>query len=85
MALNPTAFAAALKMHRDRLGLTQAEAATMLGVSPRVVWKWEHADGDCLAVTMEGVLARLKFAKAKTPPTPKHSRSDAHGNVTKKT
>lgn len=85
MALDQTSFAAALKMHRDRLGLTQAEAATLLGVSPRVVWKWEHADGDCLAVTMEGVLARLKFAKAKTPPTPKHSRSDAGGNSTKKT
>lgn len=74
MALDRTSFAAALKMHRDRLDLTQAEAARILDVSPRVLWKWENEAGDTLAVTMEGVLDRLKFAKAKTPPAPTRPR-----------
>lgn len=64
--LYPESFAAALKMHRDRLGLTQAEAATLLGVSKRVVENWERQEGGTpLAVTMEGVIARLKFARKK--------------------
>lgn len=59
-------FAAAVKMHRNRLGLTQAEAATLLGVSKRVVENWERQEGGTpLEVTVEGVLARLKFAKVK--------------------
>lgn len=65
MALDRQAFAAAIKMHRDRLGLTQAEAAGLCEVSPRVWWKWEKAGGDTLPVTQEGVLARLKHAKKK--------------------
>jgi transcriptional regulator with XRE-family HTH domain len=59
--LDRESFAAALKMHQDRLGLTQAEAAGLLGVSPRVLWQWREAKGNPLAVTMEGALARLKF------------------------
>lgn len=31
-----------------------------------VWWKWEHAEGDTLPVTQEGVLARL--SKEPTPP-----------------
>jgi len=69
MSLDRLSFAAALKMHRTRLGLTQAEAANILDVSPRALWKWENNAGDTLAVTMEGVIDRLKIAKAKTPPT----------------
>ena len=66
MALDPTSFAAALKMHRDRPSLTQAEAATLLAVSKRVVENWERQEGGTpLEVTVEGVLARLKFAKVK--------------------
>jgi len=67
-------FGAALKMHRDRLGLTQAEVATLLDVSARIVWQWEQAIGNPLPVTMEGVIARLKLAKAKTPPAPTRPR-----------
>lgn len=63
--LDREGFALAIKLHRDRLGITQAEAATLLDVSPRVLWKWENQGGDTLAVTMEGVIARLKFAKVK--------------------
>lgn len=57
-------FAEQIKSEIDRLGLTQAEAATLLEVSPRAVWKWLHGDAP-LAVTAEGVIARLKRAKAK--------------------
>jgi DNA-binding XRE family transcriptional regulator len=65
MGLDRVTFAVALKIHRDRLGLTQAEAATLLEVSPRVYWQWEKGMSNALVVTMEGVLARLKAAKKK--------------------
>jgi DNA-binding XRE family transcriptional regulator len=39
--LDRETFGAALQMHRTRLGLTQAEAAGLLEVSPRVYWQWE--------------------------------------------
>ena len=45
---------------RDRLGLTQAEAATLCHVSPRAWWTWENSQGLPLVPTQEGVLARLK-------------------------
>lgn len=57
-------FADQLKSEIARLGLTQAEAAAMLDVSPRAVWKWLHGDAPELAVTREGIIARLKRAKA---------------------
>lgn len=66
MALDRATFAAALQMHRDRLSLTQAEAAALCEVSPRAWWKWENAKGDTLPVTQEGVIARLKFARKKS-------------------
>jgi len=57
-------FPEQLKAECDRIGLTQAEVATLLEVSPRAVWKWLHGD-EPLAVTAEGVIARLKKIKAK--------------------
>lgn len=57
-------FAESLKAQRERLRLTQAEAATLLDVSPRAIWQWEQGQKP-LAVTAEGVIARLKRAKAK--------------------
>ncbi len=57
-------FANELKSELARLSLTQAEAAAELDVSPRAVWKWLHGS-EPLAVTAEGVLARLKKLKAK--------------------
>jgi len=61
-------FAADIKRERDRLGLTQAEAAKLCGVSPRIWWKWETNDlGRMLKVTQEGVIARLKLAYPKDP------------------
>jgi transcriptional regulator with XRE-family HTH domain len=58
-------FAQELKAECARLGSTQAEAATVLEVSPRAVWKWLHGDEPELAVTREGILARLKREKVK--------------------
>lgn len=66
MALDRESFALALELHRDRLGLTQAEAAALLDVSPRVYWKWEKSKGDTLAITQEGALARLKASRKKS-------------------
>jgi transcriptional regulator with XRE-family HTH domain len=59
-------FAEQLKQEQDRLGMTQAEIAALLEVSPRAVWKWLHGDEPELAVTREGVIARLKRAKKRT-------------------
>ena len=56
-------FATALKIHRDRLGLTQAEAASLLEVPARTYWEWEHAKTEPVIVAQEGALRRLKFAK----------------------
>jgi transcriptional regulator with XRE-family HTH domain len=58
-------FTEQLKSEIARLGLTQAEAAAILDVSPRAIWKWLHGDSP-LAVTQEGVLARLKDSKPST-------------------
>lgn len=52
-------FALALLMHRERLRITQAQAAMICGVSPRIWSKWENG-GSTLAVTQEGAIARLE-------------------------
>jgi transcriptional regulator with XRE-family HTH domain len=57
-------FSEELKSELERLGLTQAEAAAELNVSPRAIWKWLHGS-EPLAVTAEGVLLRLKKLKPK--------------------
>jgi transcriptional regulator with XRE-family HTH domain len=57
-------FAEQLKSECERLGITQAEAAVLLDVSPRAIWQWLHGK-EPLAVTAEGVIARLKKSKAK--------------------
>lgn len=51
-----------IKAARLRLGLTQAEAAAVCGVSPRAYWQWE-AGKSALEVTLEGALARLRTTK----------------------
>lgn len=60
-------FAEQLQKHRQRLQLTQSEAAALLDVSRRTYEYWE-IDRVPLAVTQEGVLARLKAAKPKGQP-----------------
>jgi predicted transcriptional regulator len=56
-------FATQFQAEIDRLELTQAQAASILEVSPRAVWKWLHGH-EPLALTAEGVLARLKSRKS---------------------
>lgn len=58
-------FADTIKSERARLGLTQAQAATLLDVPARTLWEWEHGKTTPLPVAQEGVMARLKKAKAK--------------------
>lgn len=55
-----------LKAARLRLGLTQAEAASVCGVSARAYWQWE-AGKSTLDVTLEGALERLRSAKNRPP------------------
>ena len=54
-----------LRSQRKRLGLTQSEAAQLLEVSKSAYEKWETGVIDPLAVTKEGVLARLHKAKSR--------------------
>lgn len=56
-------FAADLKAERQRLNLTQAQTADLLEVKKTTVEKWEYGTNIPLAVTAEGVLARLRKAK----------------------
>ena len=56
-------FAQKLKNHRNRLGLTQVEAAALLEVSKRTYEYWEKGRVP-LKVTQEGVLARLTSLKS---------------------
>ena len=56
-------FAEKLKAERERLGITQAQAASLLSVSKSVLAKWEIADRTPLPITQEGALARLRTTK----------------------
>lgn len=57
-------FAAQLIDHRKRLGLTQAGAASLLGVGLSTYRAWETGDPNRtpLDVTREGVIARFREA-----------------------
>ena len=57
-----------LKAHRERLGLTQAELAAFLDVSPRAIWQWEKGTLPHV-LTQEGALARLSKAKRRSQGT----------------
>ena len=61
-------FPEQLKAHRERLGLTQAELAAFLDVSPRAVWQWEKGTLPHV-LTQEGALARLSKAKRRSQGT----------------
>jgi transcriptional regulator with XRE-family HTH domain len=56
-------FAIAIKQERERLGITQAQAASLLGVSKSVIEKWEADTRTPLEITQEGVLERLRKNK----------------------
>jgi transcriptional regulator with XRE-family HTH domain len=55
-------FSAQLKSERKRLGLTQLQAAEMLGVSQSVLEKWERVVITPKPITQEGAIARLEAA-----------------------
>ena len=58
-------FSEQLKAHRQRLGLTQSEAAELLEVSASWVDKAEREQREPLKITQEGAIARLSKAKAR--------------------
>lgn len=64
-------FAEQLKNQRQRLGLTQSEAAELLEVSASWVDKAEREIRTPIKITQEGALSRLTNAKAR----PKERRS----------
>ena len=71
-------FPEQLKAQRGRLGLTQAELASFLGVSPRAVWQWEQGTLPHV-LTQEGALARLSKSKRRTHGTTDSSSETAEG------
>ena len=56
-------FADQLKQERERLGITQAQAAALLDVSKSILAKWEIVDRTPLTITQEGALRRLRAMK----------------------
>tara|TARA_R110000782_G_scaffold270328_1_gene370369 strand:+ start:1955 stop:2131 length:177 start_codon:yes stop_codon:yes gene_type:complete len=52
-------FSTILTKHKNRLSLSQAELADILGVSPRKVWSWLNEPTE-IGITEEGALARLE-------------------------
>jgi transcriptional regulator with XRE-family HTH domain len=70
------AFPEQLKTQRERLGLTQAELASFLDVSPRAVWQWEKGALPHV-LTQEGAITRLTKAKRRTQGT--NSRGERPG------
>jgi len=56
-------FASKLRMHRERLGLTQAEAALVVDMSTEWVSKCERGVNVPPAISQEGALERLRSAK----------------------
>jgi transcriptional regulator with XRE-family HTH domain len=72
-----------IKSARLRLGLTQAEAAAVCGVSARAYWQWE-AGKSTLDVTLEGALERLRSAKKRTPRKGQNVEDTREANQTPK-
>ncbi len=60
-------FPEQLKAQRERLGLTQAELASFLDVSPRAVWQWEKGKVPHI-LTQEGAINRLSKLKPNRKP-----------------
>lgn len=57
--LDDMEFCDAILEERQRLNMTQVQAAAFLEVSPRTYWLWESG-GNVLPVTQDGALARLR-------------------------
>lgn len=63
-------FADQLKKERERLGITQAQAASLLGVPDRTYWEWEAGKTEPYAITQEGALQRLRTTKPRRSQRP---------------
>ena len=57
-------FADQLKQERERLGITQAQAASLIEVPARTYWEWEAEKTTPYAITQEGALERLRITIA---------------------
>lgn len=77
-------FPEQLKSERERLGLTQAELAAFLDVSPRAIWQWEKGILPHV-LTQEGALARLAKAKTRRKGTNAIAQRPADNNEPKNT
>jgi DNA-binding transcriptional regulator YiaG len=60
-------FAHQIKQSRERLGLTQAQAASLLDISKSTLEKWEAGVKTPKPLTQEGALSRMGKHKAKKP------------------
>lgn len=58
-------FANQIRDERERLGITQAQAAALLSIAKRTYCDWEYGITTPPEVAQEGALARLQ--KIKTP------------------
>lgn len=58
-------FTAIIKQERERLGITQAQASSLLSIAKRTYCDWEYGKTTPPEVAQEGALARLR--KIKTP------------------
>lgn len=56
-------FAEKLKSERERLGLTQAQAASLLSIAKRTYCDWEYGITTPPEVAQEGAFARLRAMK----------------------
>jgi transcriptional regulator with XRE-family HTH domain len=52
-------FGKLLREERKKLGLTQAQAAEVLGIAKKTLENWECDRHPVLTITQEGALARL--------------------------
>ena len=56
-------FAATIKQERERLGITQAQAASLLGVSKSVIEKWEADTRTPLEITQEELANHIGLSR----------------------
>lgn len=62
MNAHDPSFGPALLAHRTRLNYTQPEAATLLGVTIRTYWRWEHGMACPIELAIVEALRRLAAA-----------------------
>lgn len=62
-------FATDIKAHRERLGLTQAEAAALMGMSRRAYIELEMDRRDPRRYEAEGIVSIFRKTKKRTGPS----------------